>query len=208
MEDEFFKEPQPEYSSGRKILLELKNILIDAAFPFILTLVISTTIILYASYTADVAVSVIALIGGEIMLIGSLVMFGRANGAAAYKKTLLNTQKRELGSKDESVVYRTGEYALWKGVVIPAIVCIPFLIFQTIGLCAPNKVCSFALQYAFGWAYYPFHYLGEGYEGLNYICVIIPLVAHTVGYVLGKLKQIKIQQQLAEGSQKKKGGRK
>lgn len=189
MNDEIY-EDKPTVSASRKILLEAKNFLADAAFPMIVTLVISSTILSFASYD-DLAISLIALIGGEIMLSAALVMFGRANGSAAYKKTLFNAQKRDLGSNDERVLCRTGEYALWKAAVTALIISIPFLIFQTIELCYANKVCSFCLQYMCGWAYFPFSYLGKNFQGLNYITLVLPFGTLMLGYYLGKLKCIK-----------------
>lgn len=196
MADEFFTEPEPAYSKGRKFWLEFKDILVGVAFPFILTLILSSTIIVNADYDKDLAISLLALIGGEIMYIAVLILFGRANGSAAYKKTLFHAQKKELGANEEEILYGTGEYALWKGAVIGAIICIPFIIFQIIELCYHNTFCSFCLRYACAWAFYPFSYLGEDYEALNFICIIIPIGAHTLGYYLGKLRQIKIQQGL------------
>ncbi|MCM1438172.1 MAG: hypothetical protein NC131_03015 [Roseburia sp.] len=178
---------------SRKILLELKDILAGVAFPLIVMLVISSTVLAYASYAADMAVSLIALIGGEIMIVAALIMFGRANGGEAYRKTFLHAQKRALGNTEDAVVCKTGEYSIFKGVIIGAILCLPFLIFQTIELCCHNSVCSFCLQYMCGWAYFPFSYLGKGYQALNYILVILPVAAHTVGYYLGKQKQLKVQ---------------
>jgi len=196
---------QPAVTAGRKALLEIKDLLTGVAFPFIITLVISSTILVFASYSGELAVSIIATVGGEAMLIAALIIFGRANGSAAYKKTALNSQKRELGSKEEQVLCRTGEYAVWKGIVIGLILCVPFLIFQTIELCYHNLVCSFCLQYMCGWAYYPFSYMGEGFQTLNYILIIVPVGAHTLGYWLGKLKQEKLQRQIAETNAEKKG---
>lgn len=189
---------------SRRIWLECKNMIADVAFPFIVMIVLSTTIISFASYSADLGISLIALIGGEIMITAALVVFGRANGGTAYGKTVLNEQKRSLGSTDEKVVCRTGEYALWKGILIGAVLCLPFVIFQVIELCYDNSVCNFALQYICGWAYYPFSYLGKGYQALNFILVILPIAAHTTGYYLGKLKQIKVQEAVAERQANKK----
>lgn len=188
----------------RRIWLEFLDLLSDIALPFIVMTVISTTIISFACYSRDLGISIAALIGGEIMITASLVIFGRANGNAAYNKTVLNNQKRSLGSTEEKVVCRTGEYALWKGVLIGAVLCIPFVIFQVIELCHHNWVCDFALQYVFGWAYYPFSYLGKGYQALNFIMAILPIVTHTVAYYLGKLRQIKIQEAVAEMKANKK----
>ena len=193
---------------SRRALLEFKEILADIAFPLIGMLVISSTVLMFASFSVDLGISLLALIGGEIMITASLVIFGRANGNAAYGKTVLNTQKRALGSREEKVVCKTGEYALWKGVLIGAILCIPFVIIQIIELCYDNTVCNFCLQYMFGWGYFPFSYLGKSYQALNLIMVILPITAHTVGYYLGKLRQIKIQEAVAEKNANKKRRRK
>ena len=203
MSDEFSTD-KPQISASRKALLEFKDILAGVAFPLIVMLVLSSTITLFADYQADLGVSITALIGGEVMFAAALVIFGRANGAEAYSATLLHEQKRELGSNDERVLGRTGEYALWKGVIIAAILCVPFIIVQIIELCYANTFCSYCLKYMFGWAYYPFSYLGESYQALNFIMILLPLTAHTVGYHFGKLKQIKIQQDIAEKSANKK----
>lgn len=192
----------------RRMWLELLDVLAGVAFPIIAMIVINTTIISFASYSGDLGISIAALIGGEIMFIASLVIFGRANGNTAYKKTVLNNQKRALGSTEEKVVCKTGEYALWKGALIGGILCIPFVILQIIELCYHNSFCSFCLQYVCGWAYYPFSYLGESYQALNFIMIILPVATHTVAYYLGKLKQIKIQEAVAERHANKKGRKK
>lgn len=197
-------ERKAQVDTTRKVLLEIKDILMGLAFPVIVMLVVSSTILIYSSYTEDLAVSLIACIGGEILIVGSLIIFGRANGSAAYQKTALNTQKRNLGSTDEKVLYKTGEYAVWKSVVIGAVLCVPFIIFQSIQLGAPNKFCEFCLQYICGWAYFPFSYLGKEYQALNYIWITVPIAAHTLGYYLGKLKAMKIS---FEDEKKSKGKR-
>lgn len=193
---------KPQVALSRRIWLELKDLLAGAAFPFVVLLVLNSTIIMFAS-TADLAISLLALIGGEIMLVLAFIAFGRANGSAAYAKTVLHGQKRSLGSKEEKVVCKTGEYALWKGAVIPLIVCIPYIIIQIIGLIYPNSACDFAFKYMFGWAYYPFARLGDSFQALGFIMIIVPVAAHLGGYVLGKLKQIKIQQAVAEQYEQK-----
>lgn len=186
-----------EYSRKRKFLMELKDIFAGVAFPLIVMVVLSSTIIAFASYEGDISIALLALIGGEIMLIAALIMFGRANGSEAYRKTLLNEQKRSLGSKDETVKYRTGEFAMWKGALIGFITCVPFIIIQLIEVCVDNVFCNFCLEYVFAWAYYPFSYLGKSYQALNFIMVLLPVGVHMIGYYLGKLKQIKIQEKLA-----------
>lgn len=189
--------PPAAYSRGRKFRLELVDMLQGVAFPFIIMVVFSASIIAFAS-SEDLSISLLALIGGEIMLVAALIMFGRANGSEAYRKTVENDRKRLLHSSDEKCFYRTGEYALWKGAVIALITCIPFVIFLSIELIVDNSVCMFCLQYIFGWAYYPFSYLGKSYMALSFISIIIPVATMTVGYYLGKLRQLKIQEELAK----------
>ncbi len=203
MNGEFF-EDKPEITASRKALLEFKDILAGVAFAFIAMIVISSTVITFASYAGDLGISILALVCGEIMIVAALVIIGRANGNVAYGKTVLNSQKRALGSTEEKVVCKTGEYALWKGVLIGGILCIPFVIFQVIELCYHNTVCDFCLQYMCGWGYFPFSYLGRSYQALNFIMILLPIGAHTVGYYLGKLRQIKIQEAVAESRENKK----
>ncbi len=199
---------QITYSNKRKFWFELKDIFAGVAFPFILMIILSSTIIAFAGYGDDVAVNVVAVAGGEIMLIAAFVVFGRANGSAAYRKHIQNEQKRSLGSTDETAVYHTGEYAIWKGLTIGFICCVPFIIFQVIELCAPNTFTAFCLRYVCAWAFYPFSYLGESFQALNFIMIIVPVAAHTVGYYIGKRKEIKIQKKLEETNVKPEKGRK
>ncbi|MDE7301301.1 MAG: hypothetical protein K2N47_03940 [Clostridia bacterium] len=206
MEDEFFTQ-QINYTKKRKALLEAKDIFAGVAFPFILMIVLSSSIITFAD-SQDLMIYFFATIGGEILTIASLIIFGRANGAAAYGKTIENMQKREINSKDEKVYYRTGEYAIWKAVLIGAILCAPFIIFQTIELCYDNSVCMFCLKYLFGWAYYPFYKLGSEYQALNYLMILMPIGVHTLGYYFGKLKRIKVQKALEKTNMEKKGRKK
>jgi len=185
------------YSAKRKFWLELCDLLQGTAFPFIIMVIFSSTIIAFTA-SEDLVVSLIALIGGEALLCAALIMFGRANGSEAYRKTVENDRKRLLGSSDEKTVYCTGEYSLVKGAVIGLIVCVPFLIFQTVELCIDNDFCMFCLEYVCAWAYCPFSYLGKAYMPLNYMMIIVPVALMTLGYHLGKLKQIKIQEELAK----------
>ncbi len=192
------------YTKKKKFLFELKDILAGTAFPFIISVLFSATIIAYSAYREDLGVSLLALIGGEALFIISLVIFGRANGAAAYRKFVLNDKKRQLGSSDERAVYRTGEYALWKGALIGFLITVPFIIIQIIELIASNVFCSFCLEYIFAWAYCPFSYLGEEYEALSFIMVLMPVAVHMLAYYLGKIKEEKIQEQIAIESEKAK----
>ncbi|MGN1060736.1 MAG: hypothetical protein ACI4QN_03295 [Candidatus Coproplasma sp.] len=200
MENNLFEEEKAfEYSTKRKFWLEFKDIMSGCAFPFIIMVIFSSTIITFASTSeVDLVVRLIALIGGELMLAAAFFIFGRANGSDAYKKTVENARKRELNSSDEKVAYHTGEYALWKGTLIGFIICIPFLIILTIQLCIKNSFCTFMLQYVFSWGYAPFLFLGDGYAALSYVMIVFPVGIMTLGYFFGKLRQIKIQEELAK----------
>lgn len=195
MENEYELE-RITYSKKRKLLLEVKDMLSGIAFPFMISLIFSSTIIAFSAYRGDLAVSLIALIGGEIMFVAAMIIFGRANGVVAYKKAVLYEKKRSLNSSDEKAVYGTGEYRLWKGFFIGFSITIPFIIVQIIQIAAPNAFCSFCLQYLFAWAYCPFSFLGEKYQALNFILVLLPTGVHALGYYLGKLKGIKVQEEL------------
>lgn len=209
MNDETYSDvPGITYSRKRKFLFELKDILTGVAFPLIFTIVLSSTVIAFASYSGDLAISLIALIGGEIMVFGAMCVFGKANGGTAYKKKVLNDQKRSVNCKEETVVYRTGEYAVWKSVVIALIVCLPFIIFQTVQLIADNVFTRFCLQYICAWAYWPFSYLGEAYQALDYLMIIVMVVIHTLGYYWGKVQQINVQKRELEYFDSKKKGKK
>lgn len=195
MENDFGLE-RITYSKKRKILFEIKDILAGIAFPFMVSLIFSSSIIAFSAYDGDLAVKLLALVGGEIMFVGALIIFGRANGASAYRKTIMNDGKRALGSSDERAVYATGEYRLWKGFLLGFLITVPFIIIQIIQLAAPNVFCKFCLEYLFAWAYCPFGFLGEKYQALNFIMILIPTGVHALAYYLGKLKQIKVQEEL------------
>lgn len=200
MENNFFEEENTfEYSAKRKFWLEFKDLMAGCAFPFIIMVIFSSTIIAFGcGNKVDLSIKLIAIIGGELMLTAALFIFGRANGSEAYKKTVENQRKRELNSSDEKVAYHTGEYALWKGVLIGFIICIPFLIFLTVQVCVENTFCTFILQYVFAWGYAPFLPLGSGYIALSYTAILFPIAIMTLGYFFGKKRQIKIQEELAK----------
>ena len=191
----------------QKILLEIKDFLVGAAFPFMLQLVLSVSVILFADAQGELAIQVFALVVGEIMLIAAYVIFGRQNGISAYRKTTLTQKKRDMGSTDVNVYYKTGEYAIWKGIVIGAISTVPFILFQFIQCLAPNTFCEFLLKYAFGWAAYPFKVIGVETEWLNFIWIVIPIGVHTGAYYLGG-RQEKKKQELLEKAQEIKGKKK
>lgn len=194
METEFQIQPIT-YSTKRKILFEIKDLLAGLAFPFVISLIFSATFIAFSA-SEDLAIKILAIVGGEIMFVIALLIFGRANGAAAYRKLLLHDQQRSLGSSDERVHYCTGEYRIWKGLLIGFIITVPFIIIQIIQLAAPNTFCSFCLQYLFAWAYCPFSLLDKQYQALDFLMVLLPTGVHALGYYLGKLREIKVQEEL------------
>ena len=188
----------------QRILLEIKDFLVGAAFPFMLQLVLSASVILFADANGEPAIQAFALVVGEIMLIAAYVIFGRQNGISAYRKTLLGEKKRDMGTSDTKSYFRTGEYAIWKGVVIGAISVVPFVLFQFIQCLIANSFCEFILKYAFGWATYPFLVFGIEIGWLNFIWIVIPIGVHTLAYFWGGLKERK-RQALLEKAQEIKG---
>ena len=188
----------------QRILLEIRDFLAGAAFPFMLQLVLSASIILFADAQGETAIQAFALAVGEIMLLAAYVIFGRQNGISAYRKTIVGSKKRDMGTSDVRAYYKTGEYAVWKGVVIGVLSVIPFMLFQLIQCIAANSFCEFILKYAFGWATYPFMVFGVEIGWLNFIWIVIPVGVHTAAYFWGGLKEKK-RQALLEKAQDIKG---
>ena len=191
----------------QRILLEIRDFCVGAAFPLMLQLVLSASVILFADANGELAIQAFALVVGEIMLIAAYVIFGRQNGISAYRKTVVTGKKREMGSTDEKVYYKTGEYAIWKGIVIGALSVVPFMLLQFIQCLAPNNFCEFLLKYAFGWATYPFFVFGVETDWLNFIWIIIPIGVHTAAYFWGGYSERK-KQELLEKAQEIKGKKK
>lgn len=190
----------------QKFWWEVRDLIIGAALPFMLLIIFSTTIIMFASLD-DTAIKILAIVGGEALVIASYIIFGRQNGATAYRKYILGSKKRQFGTEDKKAIYKTGEYAIWKGVVIALITTTLFVIFEIVNLIVPNKFAQFILLYACGWAYYPLTSFGLP-EGLNFIMIVIPVASHLIGYVLGKNKEVKMQERIAEEAEKQKNKKK
>lgn len=188
----------------QKTLYEIRDLCAGAAFPFMIQLILSASIILFADYSEDTALSVFSLVFGEVLLVAAYIVFGRQNGIAAYRKTVQNEKKRELSSSELSA----GEYAIWKGAVIGFITVIPFIIIELIQCCAPNTVCEFVLKYAFGWAAYPFILIGGISEWLNFIWIVIPVGVHLGAYIYGAGNERAKQQKVAEAQALKEKHRK
>jgi hypothetical protein len=193
-------------SKGEKVWWEIKDLLAGAAFPFIVMIVLSTTIMMFGGLE-DLAVSIIAVVGGEALLIAAYIIFGKQNGLTAYRKYILGEKKRQLNSSDKKSIYKTGEYALWKGFLIGFITTIPFIILQTVQLIVPTAAIKFLLIYACGWAYFPLNLFGAP-EAVNFVCIILPVGVHAIGYVIGKNKEIKTQMLIAEENEKQNKKRK
>lgn len=183
-------------------LYEICDILAGVAFPLMLQLILSTSIISYASYGDDKGIAVAALLVGEILLAASYFIFGRQNGITAYRKYVQQEKKRTLGTDDVKAVYKVGEYALWKGFAIGFISCIFFIVFQIIECVSPNAVCGFALQYVFGWAYFPFNLI-EINGWFNLLWVIPFTCLHAAAYVYGKHNEQVRQNKIAEAEELK-----
>ncbi|MDE6001026.1 MAG: hypothetical protein K2G96_01700 [Clostridia bacterium] len=189
----------------QKVWLEIKDLLLGAAFPLMMQIVFSVSVILFADYTAELAIRIIALVIGEVLLIGAYVIFGRQNGIAAVRRGVQSQKKRNANSDDIKAYYKTGEYALYKGFLIALISTVPFILFQFIVCVAPNSVCAFMVKYAFGWAVYPFVLIGEACGGLsewvNFVAIIFPVGIHAAAYYWGALKERKNQQKVAEAQE-------
>jgi len=193
---------------NKKFWLELKDLLAGAAFPVMLMLIFGASILSFCS-AGEMPIRILVLVIGEIMLAVAYFVFGRQNGVVAMRKTLSQSKKREAFSDDLKSRLHTGEYAVWKGFVIPLISCVPFIIFQIIGAAAPNTVCEFLLKYCFGWAFYPLSFI-EGVSGFVNLVWVVPLCClHAGAYVLGAAQEKKRQSEIAQaqdvkGKKKKK----
>ncbi len=181
----------------KKIFAEIKDVFAGAAFPLMLMLIFGASIFAFADSVEEIALKAVIVVAGEIFLVAAYVVFGRQNGVTAMRKTVQNRKKRELGTDDFKVRAHTGEYAVYKGVIIAAISCIPYILVQIIGGAAPNTVCDFLPKYVFGWAYFPFTIGGlTSWFGL---ILIIPLVGvHTAAYVWGGTVELKKQNKVTE----------
>lgn len=179
-----------------KIWYEIKDLCTGAAFPVMIQLIFSASVILFADYSGELGLQIAALVLGEILIMGAYVIFGRQNGLVAYRRTVQQTKKREANSNDLKALFHTGEYSAYKGVVTGLISVLPYMVFELIQCLIPNTACGFILKYAFGWAVYPFKLIGEFSEWLNFIWIVVPVGIHSAAYILGaigeKKRQLKI----------------
>ena len=193
-----------EFSSADKrkaVGYEIRDLLAGSAFPIMLQLVFSASIILFAdSSLGELALQIVALVFGEGLLIGAYLIFGRQNGIAAVRKSVQNVTRRE-NSDDIKAHFRVGEYALWKGFVIGFITCVPFILFQFVQGVYPNVVCEFILKYAFGWATYPLDFAAVS-DWLNLVWIIPLTCVHAAAYYWGGALERKRQQKVADAAPK------
>lgn len=198
---------QPNNNTAKKILWEALDLLTGAAFPFMLQLVFSASVILFADYGGvDLALAVVILVIGELFVGAAYFVCGRQNGVTALRRGVQNAKKRAAGSDDLKAVLGVGEYSMYKGFLIGFITCLPFMLFQFIECVAHNSFCDFLLKYAFGWAAYPFKLAGQSVEGgispwLNFIWIIYPIAVHAFAYWFGASKERKRQQIVAEAQE-------
>lgn len=188
------------------IWLEIKDLFTGAAFPVMLQLILSASIILFVdALSEDTALQIVVLVIGELLFMGAYTIFGRQNGITAYRRTVQHAKKRELQADDLTCWLKTGDYAVWKGIVIGLITVIPFMLVQFIHCVAPNLVCEFILKYAFGWAAYPFIVIGKAAgklsQWLNYIWIVVPVGVHAAAYVWGASIEKKRRQKVAEAQE-------
>lgn len=192
----------------QKFFYELGDLLKCAAFPFIVMCVFSTTIILFYSFD-DIAVKIIAVVLGEALMVGAFVMFGRQNGAAAYRKFKINEGKRKLGRNEKKFMFKTGEYSPWKGFAIGFISAVPFLILQTVKCFADVEFVNFLIEYACGWAVAPLNVISESIPQPYYLLMIIfPVAIHGGFYIQGKFAEMKRQEAITRAEDDKRKGKK
>lgn len=192
----------------KKFFYELGDLLKGAVFPFIVMCVFSSTIILFYGFD-DIAVRILAVVLGDGLLIASCVMFGRQNGAAAYRKFKINDAKRKLGKREPKVVFKTGEYSPWKGFVIGFITAVPFLIFQIIKCFGEFMFVNFMLEYACGWAVAPLQIISDAIPQPYYLLMIIfPAAIHGAFYIQGMYAEKKRQEKINRAEDDMRKGKK
>lgn len=174
--------------------------LAGAAFPFMLAVILSVTVIGFC-VTDELALGIVILVAGELFLLAAYLVFGRQNGVAAARKSVKNKKKararlrrcrRFIQNRRVRVIqgFYNRTYKL-RAVYINSVYKLRFL----------NNFCGFLLRYAFGWAYYPLSYLNLS-QWLNFIW-ILPLVSvHAAGYVWGARQEFSKQAVTAAQEQK------
>lgn len=183
------------------VLYEIKDLLTGAAFPLMLQMILSVTFIgMTAAFSDDdVALAIVMLCIGELFIAAAYFIFGRQSGITSVRKLVQNAKKRDLGTKDRQALLHTGEYSAYKGFVMGAISCVPYVLFQIIQCAASNTFCGFVLEYVFGWASLPLTLAeGEVSPWINLVFVLYPIAVHGAAYVFGAHREWNKQQKVAE----------
>ena len=69
---------------GKKFLLELKDLLVGAAFPFMLSVILCTTVVSNFVYGGeDMGIKIVILLVGEVLIIAAKVIILNQTGTAA-----------------------------------------------------------------------------------------------------------------------------
>ena len=182
-----------------KLWYEIKDLFTGAAFPIMLQMILSVTLIGMASaLTDDLLVALIMLIIGEIFLGAAYAIFGRQSGITSVRRLVQHAKKREIGTKDKQALFATGEYSAYKGFLIGFISSVPYIIFQLIECIVHNSFCYFILQYVFGWAALPLTFSEAKISPwLNFLFILYPIIIHGVAYIIAAHLEWNKQRQVA-----------
>lgn len=169
---------------------EFLDICAGVAFPMIVQIMFSVTIIMFADYAAtELWIGIVALVVGEAFIFVAYFMFGNKNGSVAYTNFVVAEQIRVDGQPDYR---RGGEYKPYKGFLIGFISTIPYLIFHIFYCIFPNAdFLEFILLFGFGWAVYPIYLGTNSINALSMLFVFVLTAIHGVGYIVGKNKEFK-----------------
>lgn len=192
---------------AKKFLLEAKDMLAGAAFPFMLMLILGVSFIgMVPTLTGDKVLSIVLLVIGEVLFALALIIFGKQSGVTSVRKLVSHAKKLELGIKDEQSVLAIGEYSAYKGFLIGFICCVPYIIFQLLERFTNVQFFTFILRYVFPCiAIFPYN--AQNVSGwYNFLMMFFPVIVHGVAYIIGAHLEWKKQQQAAE-LQVKKGGK-
>ncbi|MCD8200838.1 MAG: hypothetical protein LUD47_02065 [Clostridia bacterium] len=184
---------------------EFVDLLAGAAFPFIIQLVFSATVMVFANAMDAVAVVIIALVIGEGLLIGAYVLFGMRSGSVAYSRFVQGQKIRDEDPLMNAGFKKVGEYKIYKGFLIGFISIVPCIIFHIFYLAIPNSFCEFLMQYVFSWEFAPsIIYVSCGgitiaelppyVNALSMLVAIYPIILHGTMYYVGMKREYKKQE--------------
>ncbi|MCD8206087.1 MAG: hypothetical protein LUD29_05700 [Clostridia bacterium] len=183
---------------------EFVDLLAGAAYPFIIQLVFSATVMVFANAMDSPWIVIIALVIGEGLLIGAYVLFGMRSGSVAYSR-YVQGQKIRDESEENAGFKKVGEYKLYKGFLIGFISVVPCIIVHFFYLVTPNSVCEFLMQYIFSWEFAPtiiyksFNDIAIGdvelwINAISLLVCIMPIVLHGAMYYVGMKREYKKQE--------------